>query len=92
MTPLLTRLEEICVLAEKAIATESKFRVSNVDLAFADAANPQALLAIRDEVKGLVEVANAAKNLLDAYSHYFPKGNPWGDALRPALAKAQGHD
>lgn len=28
----------------------------------------------------------AAQSLLDAYSHVFPVGNPWGDELRERLS------
>jgi len=39
------------------------------------------------------DVRSAARELLDAYSAYFPPGNPWGDKVRQALGiGAEGHD
>lgn len=43
------------------------------------------------------DVATALRELLDAYSFYFPPGNPWGDKARKALgietpSAPEGHD
>lgn len=54
---------------------------------YTDAAEDYANAAL---IAASPELLEALEKLIEAYSYYFPIGNPWGDRARAAIAAATG--
>jgi hypothetical protein len=58
----------------------------------ADDHDPETRASAEDHARLIAaapELLEALAGLLNAYSYYFPTGNPWGDKARAAIAKAE---